>query len=99
MKKLTMMVRTIDRASGIQKKPERQKGLGLKALEPSRTRLGKGRRYRISDSLGPRNKVSGVTAIVGEGKGFGMYEVCELIGKDETLRRLDRALSQLSIDN
>lgn len=35
-------------------------------------------------------------AVVGASKGFGMYEVCEVLGKEETLRRLDRALSVLS---
>jgi glutamyl-tRNA synthetase len=38
-------------------------------------------------------------AIVGQGKGFGMYEVCELIGKEETLRRIDTALRELKIEN
>jgi glutamyl-tRNA synthetase len=31
-------------------------------------------------------------AIVGESRGFGMYEMCEVLSKDETLRRIDRAL-------
>ncbi len=34
-------------------------------------------------------------AIVGESKGFPMYEMCEVIGKKETLRRLDYALSTI----
>lgn len=34
-------------------------------------------------------------AVVGASKGFGMYEVCEILGKEETLRRLDRALAEL----
>lgn len=34
-------------------------------------------------------------AVVGASKGFGMYEVCEVLGKDETLRRIDRALETL----
>lgn len=34
-------------------------------------------------------------AIVGQGKGFGMYGVCEIIGKEETLRRLDYALENI----
>ncbi len=34
-------------------------------------------------------------AVVGAAKGFGMYEVCEVLGKEETLRRIDRALETL----
>lgn len=34
-------------------------------------------------------------AIVGESKGFSMYEMCEVLGKEETLARLDRALETL----
>lgn len=34
-------------------------------------------------------------AIVGESKGFSMYEMCEVLGKEETLRRLDYALANL----
>lgn len=34
-------------------------------------------------------------AIVGESKGFSMYEMCEVLGKEETLRRLDYALATL----
>lgn len=34
-------------------------------------------------------------AIVGASKGFGMYEICEFIGKSETLSRLDKALEIL----
>ncbi|MBR6830542.1 MAG: glutamate--tRNA ligase [Tidjanibacter sp.] len=34
-------------------------------------------------------------AIVGASKGFGMYEQCEILGKEETLRRLDKALATL----
>ncbi len=34
-------------------------------------------------------------AVVGASKGFGMYEVCEVLGKEETLRRLDYALATL----
>lgn len=34
-------------------------------------------------------------AIVGESKGFPMYEMCEVLGKEETLRRLDYALATL----
>ncbi len=33
--------------------------------------------------------------IVGEPKGFGMYDMCAVLGKDETLRRLDAALAAL----
>lgn len=35
-------------------------------------------------------------AIVGESKGFSMYEMCEVLGKEETLRRLDYALANLT---
>lgn len=34
-------------------------------------------------------------AVVGEAKGFGMFEMCEVLGKEETLRRLDKALAVL----
>ena len=34
-------------------------------------------------------------AIVGESKGFSMYEMCEVLGKEETLRRLDYALANI----
>ncbi len=34
-------------------------------------------------------------AIVGESKGFSMYEMCEVLGKEETLRRLDYALAHI----
>ncbi len=34
-------------------------------------------------------------AIVGASKGFGMYELCEILGKEETLARLDKALAIL----
>ena len=34
-------------------------------------------------------------AIVGESKGFSMYEMCEVLGKEETLRRLDYALANV----
>lgn len=34
-------------------------------------------------------------AIVGEAKGFGMFEMCEVLGKEQTLARLDRALAAL----
>lgn len=33
--------------------------------------------------------------IVGEPKGFGMYDMCDVLGKEETLRRLDAALAAL----
>jgi glutamyl-tRNA synthetase len=33
--------------------------------------------------------------IVGEPKGFGMYDMCEVLGKEESLRRLDSALAAL----
>ncbi|MBQ1214002.1 MAG: glutamate--tRNA ligase, partial [Tidjanibacter sp.] len=33
--------------------------------------------------------------IVGEPKGFGMYDMCAVLGKDETLSRLDAALAAL----
>ena len=36
-------------------------------------------------------------AIVGQSKGFGMYEMCEVIGKEETLSRLDKALATLPV--
>ena len=35
-------------------------------------------------------------AIVGASKGFSMYEMCEVLGKEETLRRLDYALVNIS---
>ena len=31
----------------------------------------------------------------GAGKGPGMFDVCELLGKEETLARIDRALERL----
>lgn len=34
-------------------------------------------------------------AIVGASKGFSMYEMCEVIGKEETLARLDNALANI----
>ena len=34
-------------------------------------------------------------AIVGESKGFSMYEMCEVLGKEETLKRLDYALANI----
>lgn len=34
-------------------------------------------------------------AVVGAGKGFGMYEVCEILGRTDTLDRIDRALERL----
>lgn len=34
-------------------------------------------------------------AIVGASKGFSMYEMCEVIGKEETLARLDNALKNI----
>ena len=34
-------------------------------------------------------------AIVGESKGFPMHEMCEVLGKEETLRRLDYALATI----
>ena len=34
-------------------------------------------------------------ALVGAGKGPGMFDVCELLGKEETLARIDRALERL----
>lgn len=34
-------------------------------------------------------------AVVGEAKGFGMFEMCEVLGKEETLRRMDKALAVL----
>ncbi len=34
-------------------------------------------------------------AIVGESRGFGMYEMCEVLGKIETLRRLEKALIEI----
>lgn len=34
-------------------------------------------------------------AVVGESKGFSMYEMCEVIGKEETIKRLDYALTTL----
>ena len=33
--------------------------------------------------------------IVGEPKGFGMYDMCEVLGKEESLRRIDAALAAL----
>ena len=33
--------------------------------------------------------------IVGEPKGFGMYDMCEVLGKEESLRRMDAALAAL----
>ena len=33
--------------------------------------------------------------IVGEPKGFGMYDMCEVLGKEESLRRMDSALAAL----
>lgn len=35
-------------------------------------------------------------AIVGTSKGPGMFDICALIGKDETLRRIDRALTDIN---
>lgn len=34
-------------------------------------------------------------AIVGASKGPGMFDICALIGKDETLRRIDRAIAAI----
>lgn len=34
-------------------------------------------------------------AVVGESKGFSMYEMCEVLGKEETIKRLDFALATL----
>jgi glutamyl-tRNA synthetase len=38
-------------------------------------------------------------AIVGESKGPGIAEICEIIGKPETVSRIDQALSKLKINN
>lgn len=52
----------------------------------------------INDNAMPMGQVmnSFRLAVIGVGKGPDMFDICEVLGKDETLRRIDRALEVLS---
>jgi glutamyl/glutaminyl-tRNA synthetase len=38
-------------------------------------------------------------ALVGEGKGPHIFDITEALGKEESIRRIQRAIDKLSIDN